>query len=306
MRNTLSPASVPAICAIAALAFPLQAAAENTQQVNFVENVDGEVRVNISGKLRMLSQRIPAAACNAHAGISLEDSAAVLEAAEAEFIGILHALEHGDETYGVLSAEDRARTLRVIAKLQSAFDPLENAIASSSSRQALSDDTIQLLADQNMEVLKWAKLLVSEISGQYSNPVALLQSDAMAIDIAGRQRMLTQKMSKEVCLIMSGVNADASLEALAGTMNMFEVSLAALQNGMVDVGIQPPPNQDIIDGLAAVQDDWMAVRPHVQTVIDGGQIDNTARAELFAGLNKTLKDMNTVVGMYAEAAKLDL
>lgn len=277
----------------------------STAKVNFVQNADGEVRVNIAGKLRMLSQRIPAAACNLHAGISPVESRAALDAAVKEFDSILYALEFGDTEIGVLSSETSLRTQRMISDLGDIFTPLKSAIDADAD-PALSEATVRLLADRNMDVLDSAIQLVSRVSGQYLNPAALLQSDAMAIDIAGRQRMLTQKMSKEVCQVMSGLDAPASVEALAGTMSMFEASLGALREGMDQAGIQPPPNEDIVRGLEIVQFDWGMVRGNVAYVIEGGMLDNDSRSEVFLGLNKTLVDMNTVVGMYSEAAKLGL
>jgi hypothetical protein len=46
------------------------------------------------------------------------------------------------------------------------------------------------------------KLLVSDLLAQYSNPNAMLQAIAMLVDISGRQRMLTQRMSKNFCLMV--------------------------------------------------------------------------------------------------------
>ena len=85
--------------------------------------------------------------------------------------------------------------------------------------------------------------MVSEISGQYANQAELLQSDALAIDVAGRQRMLSQRMSKNVCLVGSGINVDAAKAELAATAQVFATSLFALRDGMVQAGINPPPNE---------------------------------------------------------------
>jgi len=262
LRVFFKPASIAAVLTItlansAASGIGNGQMPENLFQANFVENVGGGERVNFSGKLRMLSQRIPAAACNLNAGIATEQSAALLEGAVAEFHTILAALEFGDESLGVIGAED-------------------------------------------------TKLLVTEISGKYSNPVALMQSDAMAIDIAGRQRMLTQKISKELCFAQSGFNATPSLEALSGTVNTFVVSLDALRNGMEQVGVKPAPNAEIEAGLDTVKADWEQISAYVETVAQGGTVDDATRAEIFLGLNKTMADMNKVVGMYTVASQQGL
>jgi len=82
--------------------------------------------------------------------------------------------------------------------------------------------------------------------------------------------------------------------------------LDALQNGMETVGLQPAPNAEIAAGLEAVQSNWFDVKAHLDAIDSGAQISDEDRAAVFVGLNKTMADMNAVVGMYSEASKLGL
>jgi len=293
----------PIACALCAALISAPAVQANTAQTGFVEDSGASQRIDLSGKLRMLSQRIPAAACALRSGVAPDESRALLENSVNEFNAILFALEFGNDDMGVFGAEERPRTLRVIQEVHAKFDPIQTAL-NATADGVPSDEAIQILADQNGAVLEMAKLLVVEISGQYSNPVALLQSDAMAIDIAGRQRMLTQKVSKDVCQIATGVNPTSSREALSGTVQIFEASLGALRNGMESVGLEQPPTEEIAAGLDRVQADWMEVKAHIDAVDAGEAISDEERAVVFVGLNKTMADMNKVVGMYSEASKL--
>lgn len=274
-------------------------------KAQFLEDIGASERINFSGKLRMLSQRIPAAACMHHAGVVPEQSKAVLDAAVEEFDKIVNALEHGDETLNIIGGEERRLTLAAIESLHAAYDPLHTAMEDIEATGGTDAEVLEL-AEHNMEVLEAAKLLVSEISGQYADPTALLQSDALTIDIAGRQRMLTQKISKEVCLASTGIYSEASLETLGGTVNMFETSLNALIFGMDGAGIAPAPTAEILTGLETVQADWAQVRDYVQTVATGGSVDEDTLGMIFTGLNKTMADMNAVVGLYTENSKLGL
>lgn len=271
----------------------------------FLEDVGASERINLSGKLRMLSQRIPAAACNEHAGIAVEQSKAVLHAAKEEFDTIIAGLEFGNDDLNIIGEETRRKTLAAIAAVHAAYDPLHAALDDIELTGG-TDEEVLNVAEHNMEVLEAARLLVSEISGEYADPTALLQSDALTIDIAGRQRMLVQKISKEVCLITSDIYAEASLEVLSGTISMFETSLNALQFGMDGAGIAPAPTDEILAGLERVQADWVEVGSLVKEVAAGGSIDDDARAIVFTGLNKTMADMNAVVGLYTENSKLGL
>ncbi len=289
---------------------PLQAqtapeTASLLHQTQFVEDIGASQRIDFSGKLRMLSQRIVAAGCNYSAGIDPERSGAVLSATSDEFQRIIDALEFGDAELGIIGAEERRRTQVGIRKLRELWDPT-NATAQLIAAGDTSVETVKLLADQSAPLLEMAKMLVSELSGQYSDPTALLQSDALVIDIAGRQRMLSQRMSKNVCLISSGVNQDTALAELAATKEMFEVSLMALRNGMADVGIKAPPSEQISDGLDVVIADWTEIKTVVDRVLTGQAIDEEMRSIMFNGSLVMTRDMNIVVGMYSEASKLGL
>ena len=54
---------------------------------------------------------------------------------------------------------------------------------------------------------------------------------AVTINLAGKQRMLSQKMAKEALLIGAGVKTNESAAALIKTVALFERTLAGLQRG---------------------------------------------------------------------------
>ncbi len=289
-------------------ATPMQAQAltpEQLQMIQYREDTGASQRIDLSGKLRMLSQRIPAAACNYTAGIESATSNTVMNAAIAEFDAIMHALEFGDETLGVIGVEERRKTIVGLGKLRELWEPMRDT-ANQIGTGGGTAETVATLAEQSADVLKMAQRIVSEISGQYSDPTALLQSDAITIDIAGRQRMLTQRMSKNVCLIASGMTVVAAIEELNDAAQMFDISLGALRSGMDDAGIVPPPTADISAGLAIVLADWGTIQPIVARAAAGEVLDDEQRSIMFNGANTMTGHMNTVVGMYSDASKMEL
>ena len=174
----------------------------------------------------------------------------------------------------------------------------------------VSGDTSQgnlgAILSQNMTVLGSAKILVSDLVAQYSDPASMLQSHSMLIDISGRQRMLTQKMSKESCMVASGLGTAETMEHLQGTMSMFEVSLTALMIGMPDAGIMPPPNSEISSGLMTVYFNWNEIKPTLEAVLAGAKVVESDDTAKFQNLNKAMANMNKVVGMYTAATKMGL
>ena len=265
-----------------------------------VENA--QERINFSGKLRMLSQRIPAAACHLNRGIAGPAASALLEDASAEFERILSALEFGDEGLNILEPETRRKSLARIHELREKWEPFQDAAEAVVAGTA-TDAEIGYLLKENLPVLAAAQLVVEELVKQYSNPNAVTQASLMLIDISGRQRMLTQKMSKETCMIGGAHQTSQTRDDLQGTMGIFEASLEALRFGMPQVGIGAPPNAQISDGLQGVLEDWTRVKPLISEVLQDGALSDEDHEVKFIGLNTTMANMNTVVGMYANAAR---
>lgn len=267
----------------------------------FIEDVGSTERINFSGKLRMLSQRIPSAACHLAAGVDPKGARTLLSGAKDEFDKILNALEFGDADLNIKGEEKRRKTLAQLHDLRGKWEPfaatVDQIVAGNSS-----DENVMLVIKESMSILESAKLLVSEISGQYSNPAEMTQAGALVIDIAGRQRMLTQKMSKESCAAWAG-HLPGATESLAGTMQVFEASLTALTHGMPAAGIKVPPTAEIAEGLYVVNKDWLGVKDMLVSVSTGNTPDADQAAQIFHQLNATMADMNKVVVMYTAAEK---
>lgn len=292
--------TISALIAFAGLPAPLLAQ-EAGAAVDLSENA--KERINHSGRLRMLSQRIPSAACHLDRRIEIDAARTLLAGAAADFDRILDALEFGgDEGLNILAPETRRRTLLRISELRALWEPLRVA-AEALVDGGGSDADIELLLTQNLSVLQAAQLLVEELVKQYANPNATTQASLFLIDISGRQRMLTQKASKEACMLDSRFATESTASDLAGTVGIFEASLAALRFGMPEVGILPPPNDAISEGLDGVLNDWNAVKPYLDELAEGGAIDDDARAVKFTQLNTTMANMNTVVDLYTASAR---
>lgn len=260
-------------------------------------------RVNFSGKLRMLSQRVAATACNYVADVEKEQSKSMLLSAQAEILKITRALELGDADLRIYGNEKRRKTLEALANVRNEWEPINSAIEDLLQGQNLNKN-LTVISESSMPLLDAAKLLVSEISGQYSDPSVMTQADAMLVDISGRQRMFTQKMSKESCLIWSGLVEKA--EDLSNTMQTFEISLQALRNGLESAGIRPAPTAEIMYGLDEIWEKWQSLKPSLQKAVSGETADVTLRGEIFKELNTVLVQMNAVVGMYTIHGKTGL
>lgn len=277
----------------------------NVIQASLIEDAGGSDRINYSGKLRMLSQRIPSAGCYAHAGIETEKASAQLASATIEFDKITAALAHGDAELNINGAEENKKILAGLKALDKRWDPLHEDVQHILDNGG-SDDDITHLAGESHGVLKIAKKLVTAISTVYSDPTALLQADALKIDIAGRQRMLAQRISKNACLLISGLEEEGTVKEMQAAQEMFDASLKALRHGMPEAGIVPTNNTEILDGLDEVIALWTEMQPILGAVANGDQIAAADQGKIFHAMNGLTGKMNVLVGKYSEQSKLGL
>ena len=308
LKSIFHAAAVSTIAIVATTSAQAQTA-DMTQaeliQAGFIEDVGSSERIDYSGKLRMLSQRIPAAACFSHAKIESDSAVKLLHAATAEFDQIVNALQYGDEALNIKGEEKDRKILIGLKKLKELWDPLHVEIADIEITGGTDEEVVHI-ADTSAPMLKVAKKLVSVVSGEYTNPTALLQADAMTIDIAGRQRMLAQRISKNVCLATSGLNKDTAIAELAAARDMYQSSVEALRFGMPDAGITATTNPEILAGLDEVLALWESVQPILSSVSAGEDIADEKRADIFHSMNKLTGKMNTLVGMYNDDSKQGL
>lgn len=125
---------------------------------------------------------------------------------------------------------------------------------------------------------------------------------AVVINLSGRQRMLTQKMSKEMLLVAKGVDAEANRAQLAKTAALFDSTLKGLRDGSAELGLPPTQDPVTLRQLSKISGLWEQFHALVSQVVDGGEVDVAKVAELNLPL---LKDMNTAVRLYEKAAKRD-
>ncbi|MFK7752397.1 MAG: type IV pili methyl-accepting chemotaxis transducer N-terminal domain-containing protein [Sedimentitalea sp.] len=284
---------------------PAYAETPTPTPASFVEDVGASERINFSGKLRMLSQRIPSAACNAFSGIEPEKATAQLAAATAEFELILNGLQFGEAKLNMKGEESDRKVLIDIAKVREHWGPLQT-IAQDIVDNGGTEVEITEIAERSAPLLGAAKHLVSVLVGEYSDPTALLQADALTIDIAGRQRMLAQRISKNVCLASSRFSTELALKELAGARNIYDASVRALRFGMPNAGITATTNPDILAGLDSVLALWEDIQPVLDSVAAGENISDENRARIFLAMNSLTGQMNKLVGTYNDDSKLGL
>ncbi len=135
--------------------------------------------------------------------------------------------------------------------------------------------------------------------------VSKQEQDGLLINIAGRQRMLTQKMSKEALAISQGFEQSASLQS---TAELFQTTLQALQNGNPKAGIVPPQTPSIRTQLGKVSALWQDFSKNIAVVIREADTPDSeefraALAYIMQNNIELLQEMNRAVKMYEQESR---
>jgi hypothetical protein len=134
--------------------------------------------------------------------------------------------------------------------------------------------------------------------GRVARKGALVSVLTVALNLSGRQRMLTQKMSKEVFLIAYGFDERANRRNLADSIALFDQTLQGLIYGNNDLGLLPAPTAEIKRQLRKVQGLWDAFRPLLELVAKGGIPGTDTVAQVARQNLPLLEEMNKAVVMY--------
>jgi len=268
----------------------------------YVQEAGAAERIDSAGKLRMLSQRVVAAACYAQAGIKTDETTASLSSAMLEFRQITGALAFGDPALGINGGEADANIRATLETLFLIWAPIEitgsNVIEGTATHEEIAE-----MASRSELLLDMAERLVSAVSAEHSVGAEIVIRDATAIDVAGRQRMLSQRISKNVCLLATGVETAQSRDELIAAAGTFETSLSALRAGMPSAGIMAPTDAAVIADLEIAVADWEIVQTQIADAVAGNEMDAQRLGIMFELSNVLTADMNKVVIDYTLASK---
>jgi len=145
--------------------------------------------------------------------------------------------------------------------------------------------------------------------GMTWNTVNNQKSDGKIINIAGKQRMLSQKMTKEFfsTILFYGEQQEEYTKDLINTAKLFDSSLNNLINGNIELELPPTENQEILSQMNNVKKMWDIFYENINKMTNS----DTPSGEKQGALNyieannvTLLTEMNKAVGMYeAESSK---
>jgi hypothetical protein len=121
--------------------------------------------------------------------------------------------------------------------------------------------------------------------------------------MAGRQSMLTQKMSKELLLVALGVEPEKNLTNLKSSRELFGQTLAGLTHGDEELKLVPSTDESVADRLQYVNLVWPLFDEAISEAISASEITKVSRAaELSETLLNAMRDTGTA---YGDVLKVD-
>lgn len=257
--------------------------------------------LNLSGRQRMLTQKMSKEALFVTADVKADELRGALGQTASLFETTLSGLRDGSADLG-LPATENPRIVKQLDKIQGLYLELKPMFDSVAQGAVLSDDQMKQLAEKNLPLLKEANKAVKMYE---RGAKKILKGDAAAavvINLAGKQRMLTQKMTKEALLIQLGIEKDENLLNLRETTALFDRTLTGLIGGDADLELPGTTDAVIRDQLGKVAGLWSKLAPSLDGVLAGTALSADQLATLASENVTLLKEMNKGVKMFESAA----
>jgi len=215
--------------------------------------------INLAGKQRMLTQRIAKLSIECTLRL-IPDSCKRLEQFVKLYQKTLLGFKNGDSDLS-LKAQTDPKAVAQIDKLLKMWKPFAEAALKVQNSSGKDKKAIEYVLAHNEELLKESNHLVEifdAINQKYSNYIESAQ--ITLVDMAGRQRMLTQKMTKEFLAIFE-LKDKSYKKKLKKTIKLFEDSQNVLINGSKLYQLPKATNPKIKEQLVKVTTLWHKIMP---------------------------------------------
>ncbi|MEL6197281.1 MAG: type IV pili methyl-accepting chemotaxis transducer N-terminal domain-containing protein [Pseudomonadota bacterium] len=283
-----------------ALAAPLAAvlAFSTGQGAQATDAATAKRHVNLAALQPMLAEQIAKAACFTRLGVHPDAQMKYLRGAQTLFSKTQAGLRDGSPALG-LATETHPNLIQGL----DAFDReagrwLAQTKALANGEGNISDQAFEALVLQTTKAVALTEDFAERARRTYGATDGVALSLTLRIELASRQRLLSQRIAKEFCLIASGRGGDENRAALAEAAAVFDKSMNALIDGVDAFGLPAESDTDRLRKLEGVREAWSSMQPVVMAVAAGATPDAAAIAEVAWSNNVILTQANAAVFAY--------
>lgn len=254
--------------------------------------------VNLVGKQCMLTQKIGKESLLVALGIDREENLRGLEESRALFDRTLKGLRNGDTGLG-LPAATEPEVLNHLGKVEELWPLLDSVVRNSIADQNVTAEDVDTIVELNMPLLQAADDTVEAYEREARDGnVSLISTLTVALNVSGRQRMLSQKMFKEYLLIAYGYEQRSNRRNLRGTIELFDRTLQELIEGDNDQGLLRAPTSEIEIRWRVVEQLWDEIRPQLEPFAKAGRPEPGAIANAAQANRLLLEELDKAVILY--------
>ncbi len=216
--------------------------------------------INLAGKQRMLTQKMSKLSLLIASNIDIKNNTKELKKASKLYNKTLQGFIKGDEDLQLIPTTDK-HIIKYLKAIQTEWEKFYKHIQNIAKNKKIDPKDIIYITQKNEHLLKISNELVQLYKKNKNFDGYMDVVRTQIIDVAGRQRMLTQKMAKEKLLTVAKLNPSSNQKKLYKTINLFDSSLLALLNGNEKIKVIPVSNKSIKQQLIKVQTLWKKLKP---------------------------------------------
>ncbi len=245
--------------------------------------------INLAGKQRMLIQRMSKVALLISLGIESQENSKKLEGFAKLYDQTLKGFKKGDKDLELTATENKD-VLKQIDEVEKKWKPFYENVQKIVADGAKAKDAIDYIIKNNEEVLSISNDLVTAFEESNKDLDYLSKFRLRVVNLAGRQRMLIQKMTKEK-LLVNELKDSSYKDKLKKSIELFDTSLTTLINGNKENNISKPTNGDLKVAYDKVEKLWSKLKP----LYAKDKLDKKELMVIVDENRELLKEMNAAV-----------
>ncbi len=258
---------------------------------------DAKRKINLAGRQRMLSQHIAKSVCFVAMDIDAEANRGRIAQAQWLFQSTLKDLRDGSSTQNMLP-ETNKNVVEGLRNVSRVWVPFSAAVNSWLLGFDNPEAALTTVFEMNLPLLRESHKTVGLIETAYAGNATVATPLAKAINVAGRQRMLSQRMSKEFCLVLLDHQAKDNRARLKETMSLFERSMDGLINGSKELGLDKAPSGSIAEQLNVVLGIYANITPALKKAVAAGKVPKENVVKVSRSNLLILSEMDKAVYLY--------
>ncbi|WP_371171512.1 type IV pili methyl-accepting chemotaxis transducer N-terminal domain-containing protein [Aliiroseovarius sp. 2305UL8-7] len=255
--------------------------------------------INKADRMSMLTERTAKAVALIKLGVKVEEDFQQLQEAHDEFDDILLGFATGEGNSGIVKERVVVINNR-LKKVEELWKPMRKAVEEIIADHKVDDAHFAAVEENDVALEKACHDVVRAIEEVYSG-VDIDPGLAVAVDLAGRQRMLTQKLTKDVAFAALDYQVEEAHEDFRKNSTKFGKILDVLLTGGGGImTIAEPPTAEAKSALEVTKAHWTSMADKVAE-LDAAKKPSAEQVAAFAEETEKLLVESDQVTEYYEA-----